>query len=270
MRARLGVRGVLLDGGPALELPPDGPGVPLGGAGLLAGRNAVEAEGQAGGQATGGLCVDGQGVPVDVLEVVAGQVVAGVGGGAGSGEDAGGGDAALQEAVVVAVGGEGLKGGGLAVGGQVVGQVLRAHGAALEEVGVLVDDELGEGGADHVKVGVEADLVGLLLAHLARGSVKVGTDQTGLLSTPPDETELVLEAAVLLDRTHDLEQSRGSGAVVVDTRAGLDRVEMGTENDDTVGVLEKEVTKVSTDAKQKRPGTLRKGSWYILPPWSPR
>lgn len=57
-----------------------------------------------------------------------------------------------------------------------------------------------------------------------------------LFSTPPGESDLVLEALVLLERLGQDKESSGSATIVVDTSTGLDTVEMGTEEDDVVGV----------------------------------
>lgn len=70
-------------------------------------RHALERERELGGGAGRRLGVDRDGVPVDVLNVVALKVVAGVLGGAGAGEEAGGGDSEVEEADVVRRGAEG-------------------------------------------------------------------------------------------------------------------------------------------------------------------
>lgn len=68
--------------------------------------HALQRERELGGGAAGRLGVDGDGVPVDIVNVVALEVVAGVLGGAGAGEEAGGGDAEVEEADVVGGGAE--------------------------------------------------------------------------------------------------------------------------------------------------------------------
>lgn len=56
---------------------------------LVTRRNTLEAERKLSSSATSGLGVEGEGVPVDVLDGVAGQVVAWVGLCVGAGEDTG-------------------------------------------------------------------------------------------------------------------------------------------------------------------------------------
>jgi len=158
---------------------------------LVPGRHAVQADGKLGGDVRGGLGVDLDRVPVDVIEVVAGLVVADVPGGTRAGEEAAAGDAELQEADVVG-GGAKLAAAGckqlrniimqiltggflnlpvlgrLALGLEVVEQRLRA---VLVVVVVGVDGVLGLEAANHVVVEVELDLVGLFLLEL-RGVVQ--------------------------------------------------------------------------------------------------
>lgn len=71
------------------------------GARLVARRHTVQAERELGGSSTGSFGVHGDCVPVDVSEVVAKLVVAGVVGGSSTGEQARGRDAELQEGDVV-------------------------------------------------------------------------------------------------------------------------------------------------------------------------
>jgi hypothetical protein len=71
---------------------------------------------------------------------------------------------------------------------------------------------VGLEGANHVVVVVEPDAVGLLLVQL-RGVVE-RANKAAFLSTPPGETELVLEALVVLDRLGDLEQRSSAASVV--------------------------------------------------------
>lgn len=70
--------------------------------GRLAPRgDAVQREGQLGGDAAGGLGVDGEGIPVNVVNSVAGKVVAGVFGITGAGKEAGGRNTELEEADII-------------------------------------------------------------------------------------------------------------------------------------------------------------------------
>lgn len=79
------------------------------GADLGTGRDTVEAEGELGGGTTGRLCVEVEGAPVDVLDGVALEMVAGVGDDAvgehiaGAGEDGRRGDAELNKGKIVGV-----------------------------------------------------------------------------------------------------------------------------------------------------------------------
>ncbi|TKW49500.1 hypothetical protein CTA1_1340 [Colletotrichum tanaceti] len=231
--AALGGGGLLGGERPLLELAADGVAAAAGRGGVgAAGQAGGQVVGEVGGDAGGGPRVDGDGVPVDVVEGVAGEVVAGVGRGAGAGEDAGGGDAELEEADVVGAGAEAAERGGLALGGDVVVEGLGAEPVARVVAEVDVVDRVD--GADHVVVPVEADGVGLGLGQV--GGVVEGADEAALLGAPPDEADLVLEAAVLLEGAGDLEQGRGAAAVVVDAGAGLDAVEVGAQHDDVVRV----------------------------------
>lgn len=94
----------------------------------------------------------------------------------------------------------------------------------------------------HVVVEVREDVVHLM--HLEVGGVVCRTEQSILLSSPPDESKLVLEA-VFLDRLENLEDQAASGGyfasatgfkdqperltIIVDTRTGLDGVQMSTK-----------------------------------------
>lgn len=90
----------------------------------------------------------------------------------------------------------------------------------LVRIRVGVDMVVGVRGTDHVVVEVEADLVFLLLGQL--GDVVDGTDETALLSTPPGNADLVLEACVALDGVGKLEQSSRTATVIVDACKVLD------------------------------------------------
>lgn len=77
-------------------------------------RHALERERELTGGAPRRLSVDGNGIPVNVVNVIALEVVAGVLRGAGAGEEAGGGDAEVEEADVV--GGRAKRTGAMLVG----------------------------------------------------------------------------------------------------------------------------------------------------------
>ena len=205
-----------------------GLGVDRGG---LARGDALDGQGELGHGTTGSLGVDGDGVPVDVGEVVAGGVVARVLGSTGAGEDTGGGNAELKEGDVVRGSAEGAVLSRVALLGEVVEEELAT---GLVGVGVGVDGVGGSDGADHVVVVVELDGVGLSLGELS--AVVVGADEAALLGTPPGEADLVLEALVLLDGASQLEQSGAATAVIVDAGTLLNTVEVSTQDDDAVGV----------------------------------
>jgi hypothetical protein len=78
-------------------------------AGRLARGDAVEVVGQLSGGTTSRLGVHNESLPVDVVDVVASQMVAGVLGGASTGEDTRRGDTELEEANIVRGGTEGAK-----------------------------------------------------------------------------------------------------------------------------------------------------------------
>lgn len=63
----------------------------------------------------------------------------------------------------------------------------------------------------------------------------LGTKETVLLGAPEAEAELQT-GVVLLCAGEELEDHGGTGAVVIDTRAGLDTVQMGAHDDDGIGV----------------------------------
>jgi len=198
--------------------------------GVETGRHALERVGEDSKGVGGGLGVDDESLPADVVEVVALLVVAGVPWGAVSGEEADGRDSELDEASVIGAAVEFRVLDFLALGDDVVLEELDTNAAVL----VTRDLILGGNGRNHVVVEVELDLVRLLGGQVL--SVVVRADQTGLLSSPPSEADLVGEAIVLLDGAHDLEEGSGSTAVVVDSRTVEHTVEMGTEHDDVVGV----------------------------------
>lgn len=97
-----------------------------------------------------------------------------------------------------------------------------------------VDIVDGVDGANHVVVPVKANGVSLRLGQLS--SVVERSDETALLSAPPDEADLVLETRVLLEGAGDLKESASTGAVVVNTGSSLDRIQVSTEDNDVVGV----------------------------------
>lgn len=92
--------------GPLVEAANHGPLAARVGRSLGAGRHAVQAQRELRRRSSGGLGVEGDGLPVDVGEVVAQLVVAGILGCAGAGEDAGRRDAELEEGDVVRRGSE--------------------------------------------------------------------------------------------------------------------------------------------------------------------
>jgi hypothetical protein len=84
-------------------------------AGRVTRGDAVEAVGQLSGRATSRLGVHNESLPADVVDVVTSQMVAGVLGGTGTGEDARRGDTELEEADVIRGGTEGAILGGVAL-----------------------------------------------------------------------------------------------------------------------------------------------------------
>lgn len=230
--ARVVVVSLLGNGGPALELLAHGNDAALGRRSLGAAGQVLEvAVGEDGSGASGGLGVDRDCLPVDVVNVVAGKVVARIVGGS-AGEQTRRGNANVDEAHIVGTGTERGVLGGETLLGKVIVEEVGAEGVA--GVVTAVDGEHGVDGTNHIVVEVEADLVGILLGQSA--SVVEGADEADLLSAPPDEADLVLEALVLLEGADDLEDGAGARAVIVDTRAGGDRVQVSTEDDDVVGV----------------------------------
>lgn len=233
MGAALSMLGLLRSQSPLLELAADGiTATASRSGGSTARQTSGEFVGEVSGNTGSGLGVDGQSIPVDVVEGITGQVVAWVGGGAGTGEDTGRGDAELEEADVVRTGAETTEGSGLALSRDVVVDRLGAELVTLVVAKVDVVD--GVDGADHIIVPVETDGIGLGFGKL--GSVVERSDEAGLLGTPPDEANLVLEAAVLLEGSSNLEKSSGTAAVIVDTGSGLDRVQVSTKNNHVVRV----------------------------------
>ncbi|TKW49854.1 hypothetical protein CTA1_11184 [Colletotrichum tanaceti] len=229
VRARLAVARVLRQLLPPAELLQHAGAAAEGRRGIGARGDALERVGERGESAAGGLCVEGERLPVDVVDGVAGQVVARVVL-ALAGEDGRGRDAELDETGVVGPGVELGVRDHLAVGLEVVGQQLGPDAA------VVVRRELvdGVGRRDHVVVEVVLDLVGLLRAEVL--GVVVRAHQAGLFGRPPREADLVGEPAVLLDGSHQLQQAGGAGAVVVDAGTLEHAVEMGPEHDDLVRV----------------------------------
>lgn len=118
------------------------------------------------------------------------------------------------------------------MGGDVVVDGLGAELVTLVVAEVHIVD--GVDGANHVVVPVKANGVSLRLGQLS--SVVERSDETALLSAPPNEADLVLEARVLLEGAGDLKESASTGAVVVNTGPGLDRVQVSAENNDVVRV----------------------------------
>lgn len=84
----------------------------------------------------------------------------------------------------------------------------------------------------HVEVDVQRDLVALRLGELL--DVVPASNQPDLLSRPPRETDGVLRLLEARELLEELGNGSGTGAIVVDTRAGGDGVEMRTDEDDVV------------------------------------
>lgn len=154
-------------------------------------------------------------------------------------EKATSGDVALDESRVVGSAGEGS---GLVWDTLIVKELLeqvldfsRASGAG-HVVGrtVTVVDLVGEvGRANHVEVEVQLDLVQLTVIQAV--DVEGASKETEFLSGPPGKANGVVELEVGkgFGNGHD---TNGAGAVVVDTRAGIDGVGVSTEHDNVVVV----------------------------------
>ena len=233
MRARLLQRHPLRRALPLVELAADPIPVADVDGRVRAGREALERERELGGHGARGARVVREGAVVHVVGRVAREVVAGVLGGAGAGEEARGRDAELEEADVVAGGAEaaveGLAG---ARRQEVVVQLGRPE--LVARVVALVDGERREWRPDHVVVEVEPDAVGVGGRQARR--VEERADQAALLGPPPREAHLVREAGVLRERRRDLQQRRRPGPVVVDAGAGLHRVQVRAQHHHVVGV----------------------------------
>jgi hypothetical protein len=78
--------------GPFIKCPPDASFAARIGRRFASGRNAVQAQGKLSGNTASSLGVQGQGIPVDVLDSVAAQVVARIGRGSSASKEAGRGD----------------------------------------------------------------------------------------------------------------------------------------------------------------------------------
>lgn len=141
--------------------------------------DALQAEGELGSDAASSLGIQGESLPVDVGEVVAGLVVARVHGRSRSGEDTRGWDAELEESDIVGGRSEPTAHGKLRLAKQgltclpIVGilalglQILDQRSTPdLVGIGVSVDSVDWLDGAYHVVVEVKADLVGLLGGEL--------------------------------------------------------------------------------------------------------
>jgi hypothetical protein len=159
------------------------------GAGLGSRGDAVQAEGELSSSPSGGFGVEGEGTPVDVLDGVAREVVAGVGLCVGAGEKAGGWDAEFDEGDVV---GRGVK---LPILGQPCSIIkVRRYSLPLWLLALLaqpvgqdistnpvgigggLNPVLGLGRTNHVVVEVESDLVGIGLRELL--SIVERSDET--------------------------------------------------------------------------------------------
>jgi hypothetical protein len=219
------------------------------------GRQRVKRGGVRGDGVGDGAAVDQKGLEVEVVDRVTCPVVVLVKGGArgapvqgslclgldllGAREQAARRDADVQEGPVVGAAVElgGLRGQALALKvlleeGLCLGG---SRGAAQVKGGpiAVVDGELVVGRGDHVEVEVQADLVEVLGAGLV--DVVFGAQQAKLLGGPPGETDGVGDL-VLGELKGDLENTDSAGPVVVDARSCLDRVGMGTHEDDVIGV----------------------------------
>lgn len=87
---------------------------------------------------------------------------------------------------------------------------------------------------DHVEVEIQQQVLRIRRVRNAR-RVELRPHEPVLLGAPPGEAHLVLDLE-LLQRLEDFKNERGARAVVVDTRAGLDGVEMRAEHDDVLRV----------------------------------
>ena len=201
-------------------------------------------------------------LPVDVVDRVAGQVVAVVVLLAGraavdrrlvrgldalrAGEQTTGRDLRLDERAVVGTAAErGLRGGQPDATEVVVedpldltrtvGAVRRPRTDRVLGVVPVVDEPDVVRRADHVEVEVERDRVLLGLAQPA--DVVARAEQPELLGTPEREPDLVprLEPPVG-DRLGDLQDTRRTGPVVVDAGPARDAVEVGADDDHVVRV----------------------------------
>lgn len=250
MRARLLQDHALLCPRPLLETLGDLHPAPQVRGGGVPARDPVQGQRQLRSKSPCGLGIDGDGVEVDVGDGVAGEMVAGICGSTGAGEDAARWDAEVEEADVVRPGSEGSslsqssilfasKRGTeqnlpkvcvLALGRKVCQQIIRGPTAVL----ILVDGKYRERRAYHVVVEVVLDLVDLLSWQVPR--VVQTADQAALLGSPPREADLVLESGVLPHAVDNAQQARSPTAVVIDAGSSLHTIKMRTKDNHTIGV----------------------------------
>lgn len=247
------------------------------------GREGVEADGILGDRVGNALGVEEEGIPGEVVDVVADEMVVGVESDTSlaaeedslllglehlsTREDTTGGDTVLDESGIVGTTVESLGDGLVAVDLVEVLEVL------LDDIGTGgADDAVGGsitivGGVDvvgggnllhvrsfffflffyrqhrsvqekfthHVKVEVGPHLGELALGLVDLADIVVGAKLAKLLSTPPTEANGVLDL-VLGESKSDIENTNGTGAVIVDAGAGLDGVGVGTHNQNVVVV----------------------------------
>jgi hypothetical protein len=95
----------------------------------------------------------------------------------------------------------------------------------------VVDAEDVVGRGNHVEVEVQADLGGLFGGEVL--GVVVGAEQTELLSGPEADADGVVDC-IAGKLFSNLEDTDDAGAVIVDTRAGLDRVGVAANDKDRI------------------------------------
>lgn len=219
------------------------------------GGEALPAGGILGDRMGNGLGVDEEGLPVEVVNSVADLVIVdvvrdtsltaeelllGLGlGDLSTGEETAGGDAVLDEAGVVGAARElgGDRGGALGLV-----EVLKVllddvgSGGAGEVVGgsiTIVDAEDVVGGGDHVEVEVGTDLGQLGLRAVDRLDVEVGAEETEFLSAEEGKADGVLDAEVA-EVLGNVQNTNGTGTVIVNTGAGRDGIGVTTNDKDVV------------------------------------
>ncbi|KAL8951319.1 MAG: hypothetical protein Q9183_007464, partial [Haloplaca sp. 2 TL-2023] len=97
----------------------------------------------------------------------------------------------------------------------------------------IIDAVLVVRGGDHIEVEVEADLGSFGVGE--GRDVKFGAEEAEFFGGDPDEADGVIDA-VLCELDCDFQETDGAGAVVVDAGAFVDRVGVGGQDEDVVGV----------------------------------